>query len=176
VGIGFGFSEANWFWVSQLVLRRGDECNQQISHERLPRGAALVGTLSDGAEQREQGVSGAAQAGDNESRARTGFNPRVIVFLESGVEDLVRLDAPVSTSNQWSALRRTLGMLEIRYRSSTRGSAVSGHEPCPKPKPNPKTDALRGTPRIEPVPTGGPAWLQQRKKTDRVGHPVERYG
>jgi len=39
------------------------------------------------------------------------------------------------------------------------------------PKPNPKT--FRD---IRTVPTGGPAWPQQRKTSGRVSHHVERYG
>ena len=57
---------------------------------------------------------------------------------------------------------------------------ASGHEPCPKPNPNPNPNpnpkAFRDIRTIEPVPTGGPAWPQQRKGSVRVGHPVERYG
>ena len=55
---------------------------------------------------------------------------------------------------------------------------TSGHEPCPKPlpNPNPRTDVLRHIRAIEPVPTAGPAWLLQRKASGCVGHPVERYG
>ena len=73
-----------------------------MRHERLPRcGAALVGALSDGAEEREHGVSNWAQDGDDERRTRAGFDPRVIVFLESSVEDLMRrLDTPVATSDE----------------------------------------------------------------------------
>ena len=57
---------------------------------------------------------------------------------------------------------------------------TSGHDPCPKPKPNPNPNprqtCFRHVRRIEAVPTGGPAWPQQRKASGRVGHPVERYG
>ena len=37
-----------------------------------------------------------------------------------------------------------------------------------------QTHALRHIRRIEPVPTGGPAWPQQRKASGRLGHTVER--
>jgi hypothetical protein len=55
---------------------------------------------------------------------------------------------------------------------------TSRHEPCPKPNPNPNPNpkAFRDIRTIEPAPTGGPAWPQQRKTSDRVGHPVKRYG
>jgi len=53
---------------------------------------------------------------------------------------------------------------------------ASGHEPCPNPNPNPNPKAFRDIRTIEPVPTGGLAWPQQRKTSGRVGHPVERYG
>jgi hypothetical protein len=55
----------------------------------------------------EQAVSDAAQDSDDESLTRSGLDPTVIVFLksgvflESGVEDLVRrLDAPVAMSDE----------------------------------------------------------------------------
>ena len=90
------------FRISQIEIGRCDQGDEEIGHERLSRsGASLVGTLSDGAEEREHGVGDAAQDGDDESRTRAGFDPRVIVFLESVVEDLMRrLDAPVTSSDK----------------------------------------------------------------------------
>ena len=45
-------AQAKRFGVSQVVLRRGDQGDKEIGHERLPwSGPALVGALSDGAEQ-----------------------------------------------------------------------------------------------------------------------------
>ena len=57
-------------------------------------------------------------------------------------------------------------------RVSRDSDPASGHEPCPKPNPNPFRDIRT----IEPVPTGRPAWPQQRQTSGRVGHPVERDG
>ena len=62
---------AKRFRNSQLELRRGDQCDKEIGHERLPwRGPALVRALSDGAEQREDRISDAAQ--DTTARAARG--------------------------------------------------------------------------------------------------------
>src|SRR5438105_1319231 len=60
-------------------------------HERPPwRGAALVEALSDGAGEREHGVGATTQDGDDESGTWAGFNPGVIVFLETSAEDWMR--------------------------------------------------------------------------------------
>jgi hypothetical protein len=100
---------AKRFRISQLELRRGDQCDKEIGHERLPwGGTTLVGALSDGAEEGEHGASYGADS-DDDGRARTRLNPRVIVFLEGDVEDLVGcLDAQTARSQRTRRLRMFL--------------------------------------------------------------------
>ena len=72
-GSDLGLASAKWFWLSQLVVRRGDQGDKQVCHERLPRGGTtLVRALSDGAEKGEHGVSDTAQDGDDEGCTRAG--------------------------------------------------------------------------------------------------------
>ena len=88
------------------MFGRGDESEEDIGDERLPRdSSALIGALSHAAKQRQNRVGDSAQDRDDESRSRIAFDPRVVVFREGGVEDLMRsLDAPVATSNEQAML------------------------------------------------------------------------
>jgi hypothetical protein len=51
--------------------------------------AALVGALSDAAEQGQNGVSDTTQDGDDEGAARIVQDPGVVVFRERAIQDLV---------------------------------------------------------------------------------------
>jgi hypothetical protein len=77
------------------VLGGGNQSEKDVGNRRVPgQGTALVGALRDVSEQDQNRVRDAAQDGDDESGSRVGLNPRMIVFGESGIEDLVRgLDA-----------------------------------------------------------------------------------
>ena len=66
----------------------------------------MLGALSDATKEREQGVGDAPQDRDDEGRARVALDPRMVVFLESSVEDLVGgFDAPVAPADEQPILQ-----------------------------------------------------------------------
>ena len=74
----FGSAEQGF---SQLVVSGRHEREEDLGHQGFPgHRAPLVGALGNAAKERKHRVGDAAQESDDKSRARVGFNPRVVVL------------------------------------------------------------------------------------------------
>ena len=115
--------------AADVVFVGGEQRGEDVEHQAFPRGtSALIGALSDAAEERQEGVGDTAQDGHDESAARVARDPRMVIFCEGAIQYLMRgFHSPMPTNEEQPMLgvtqRQTL-QVASRARARLRRTAM----------------------------------------------------